>query len=355
VARQVNWFTEDDVRRWDRRQVLKLGAGAAVTAALAGRTAGALAAPSAAGVSNVGEGKTIGLILNGFNVYDQCLATGVLKGLAGTKYGFIGLQGNFDAAQEVDNFDTMISRGVEGIIVIPNTVQGASRGALAAKSKGIPVVNVLWSDPTPADSAYVARVRADNIRGGNLMAQWITKNTDPGEIVVVIGVPGQGFSEKLLQGLKEGLDVYGEGKWKIVGIQPGFFTRTTAIKAAQNLLTAHPKAKIIVDFAAEMGNGIASYLKKSGKTDIVNITSDGNEEMVPLISSGGIKAVRYYSSAQEGLVGAQLMRKYLEKGQKTPGIVDLKQGMVTSANIDQWVKEQPLCYDQYHGRVSKIG
>jgi ribose transport system substrate-binding protein len=347
------WFDEFVLRRRLSRRGF-LGAGIAVAGGYLLAACGGGGSTSGAG-TGVGQGKTIGLVLNGFNVYDQCLATGVLTGLEGTSYQFVGLQGNYDAAQEVTNFSTLVSRKVDGIIVIPNTTESSSRGALAAKQAGIPVVNVLWSDPTPGDSAFVARVRADNIKGGNLMAEWISKNTQPGEILVVTGVPGQGFSEKLLQGLKEGLAVYGNGGWKIADVQPGFFTRTTAISAAQNMMTAHPSAKIIVDFAAEMGNGIASFLQKNGRTDMTSITSDGNEEMVPYIKSGQTSAVRYYSCAQEGLVGAQLMRDYLEKGVKHPEIIDLQQAMVTKSDIDQWTTKQPLCYDKYHDQVSKIG
>ena len=72
-------------------------------------------------------------------------------------YGFekaIGKE-NFRYEAEVTNIQNLLSRNPAALLVIPNTVAGASRGALAAKAKGIPVVNLLWSGKTPADSAYV--------------------------------------------------------------------------------------------------------------------------------------------------------------------------------------------------------
>ncbi|MFN8205132.1 MAG: sugar ABC transporter substrate-binding protein [Solirubrobacteraceae bacterium] len=363
------WFTADDVRKWEerrvgRREFIGIGAGVVAGGALlagcggsgSGSTGTATsAATSTAAAGAVGEGKTIGLILNGFNEYDQNLATGVLKALEGTKYDFVGLQGNFAAPAEVSNFETMISRKVDGIVVLPNTVQGASRGALAAKAAGIPVANLLWSEPTPGDPAYVVRVRVDSVHGGELTGKWITENTDPGGIMLVTGVPGQGFSEDITKGLRQALAQYGNGKWEIVASQPGLFTRTKAITVAQNMMTANPDAKIIFCYAAEMANGVASFLKKSDKTGMVLIGDDGNDEMVTWIKSPWMQSARYYSGAQEGRVGTEALRQYLEEDKQFPEPLDVKQGMVTKANIDTWLRDQPLSYPEFMSEVKKIG
>jgi hypothetical protein len=62
--------------------------------------------------------------------------------------------------------------------------------------------------------------------------------------------------------------------------------------------------------------------------------------------------VRYYSSAQEGLIGGRIMRTYLEKKQKPAQFVTtLYQAMVTKDNL----KGQPiLCYDQFMNQVKSI-
>jgi hypothetical protein len=83
---------EIDCRMLDPRRValtraalLRAGIGAGLTLPLLGGILEqtAYAKPSERSRSTVGNGKTIALSLNGFNVYDQQLATGVLQVLAG--------------------------------------------------------------------------------------------------------------------------------------------------------------------------------------------------------------------------------------------------------------------------------
>ena len=122
------------------------------------------------------------------------------------------------------------------------------------------------------------------------------------------------------------------------------------------MLAEHPKAKVIVDYAAEMAIGIANYLKKENRKDIVTITSDGVEEMIPLMKEGWLTATRFYSPAEHGLAGVKVLRNYIEKGAKPEGVldVDMSGGIVTKENIDEWARKIPLVYDEHIIEISKI-
>lgn len=350
---------EQELAELTRAGLIKAGLGVAAAASLAGTfgVGRGWAMNQRRGVrravsrSSIGKGKTIALSLNGFNTYDQNLATGVLHALAGTSYKFIGAQGNFDSKAEVTNLQNLLSQNPSGLLIIPNTVAGASHGALQAKRQGIPVVNLLWSGKTPADSAYVGVVRVDNTKGGGLIADFLGKRVKKGKILVVIGVPGQGFSEEITSGLKAGLAKY--PGLRIADSQPGFFTAGPAVKAVKNMLTAHPDAVAIVDYAAGMGDGIAAYQKAHKISNIEHVTSDGDAAMLPWLKEGKyLTADRYYSSAQEGVVGTMIMRNFLEKGQKPKSFVtDLHQEMVTKQNL---AGQPVLGYYQYYPQVKKI-
>jgi hypothetical protein len=50
---------------------------------------------------------------------------------------------------------------------------------------------------------------------------------------------------------------------------------------------------------------------------MVHVTSDGNDRMIPLLSLNGgayLKANRWYSAAQQGLVATRILRNKIEKG-----------------------------------------
>lgn len=377
------FFAAEDVRRWSRRELIGAGAGfvlggtllaacgggsessseatsaAATTAADTGAAAPAETG-AAAGGSDVGAGKTIALVLNGTNPYTQCLATGVLQELQGTGYEFIGVQGDFDSAKEVENFDAVIAQNPAGILVLPNTPESAARGALAADQAGIPVVDVLWGKESPADEIYVARITIDNVGGGVMTADWIGANTEPSEIGLITGVEGNEHSEAFSVGLHKGVEALGGG-WKIVAEQAGNWVRDPAIALAQDYLTAYPDMKIIVTFATGMGNGVAAYLEREGLSDITHISSDGDPEAMEWIKKGWIKADRYYSPAQQGRLGVQLMRDFLENGTRQE-LVEMEQAMMTAENQEEILSMNPdppnglgpVCYEEFMPEATKI-
>jgi ABC-type sugar transport system substrate-binding protein len=292
--------------------------------------------------SKPGSGKTIGVIALGDNVFNNCYVTGALQGLQGTGYKTIILSSKFTPNQEIANFQRLVAQHVDGIVVFPDTAASAGRGAIIAKQAGIPVVNVAWNSPSAGDAAYVARLQPDSIRGAKLVADWLAENSKPGEIIFVnggVGDPSDNlFRKELPKDLHPG--------WKVVGVQGGFYARDKAITAFENLETAHPNARIVLDFAAEMGNGIASSLQRHNQHGWLHVTSDGEPQMVPWIKNGYTTADRFYSSAEEGLQGVQLLRQNLEHG-KTFGVIQSFQGMVTKDNLDATLKAHPLCYPKF--------
>jgi ABC-type sugar transport system substrate-binding protein len=123
--------------------------------------------------------------------------------------------------------------------------------------------------------------------------------------------------------------------WKIADIQPGNYVRSDSIDAVQTMLTAHPDAKVIVSYAAEMGVAVASYLKRAGRDDIVHVTSDSNHEMTSWMENGFIKADRYLSASQTGEMTTMMLRNFLEKNQKPATfIVEQPQRMITAKDFE---------------------
>ena len=351
----------------DRRKMLAAGAlgfGAFLMAACGGSGGDSSSSSSSssdtsgattASGGDVGDGKTIAASFNGWNVYCQQEATGILAALAGTKYKFIGAQANFDAKTEITNLDNLIVQSPAALLIQPNVAAGADAGARKATAAGVATFNLLWPSPTEESPDYVAVTRVDGVAGGTLMADYLGKDSAlKGEILVVTGVPGQGFSEEILSGLKEGLKAYPD--LTIADVQPGFFQAGPAQKAVQTMLTAHPKAVAIADFAAEMGVGIAQFQKQRNLTDIKHITSDGNSQMVPWLKEGKyLTACRYYSSADQGKVGATIARNFLETGAKPAQYITLIEQLNTLPDtIEATVERLPLIYPEYTDQIKSI-
>ncbi|WP_326829840.1 sugar ABC transporter substrate-binding protein [Streptosporangium sp. NBC_01810] len=308
---------------------------------------GSAAIGSAAGI---GSGKTIGVSLNGLVEYTRYVAEGVAKVLDGTSYNLKIVQANFDVQTELKNLESLISQGVAGLVVLPNTVDTVLSAVKQAKSAGIPTGIALWAAPGPLDEYAKGVAHVDSVGGGRLIGDWLKKNAKPGKVVVVQGVVGQGFSERIDQGLDESLK--GSG-FQIVLREQGYFDRSKAVGVVERALQAHPDVTTVVSYAAAMGNGVSAYLKQNDIKNITHVTSDADAEMLTWLGTPYLAATRYYSAAETGVLATEAVRAAIEGGNPTFKNT-VFQDMMTGENKDSIVAKSPMSYPEYEGKLTDL-
>jgi ABC-type sugar transport system substrate-binding protein len=373
---EIDCETMEWVQRPRSRRHFLLGAGGSV---LGAGLLGSLAACGSddddggggGGSGKPGSGQTLALSLNGFNTYDQDTAEGVLKAMQGTGYKLIGAEAAFDATKEVDNIRQLVARQPDGLIVLAASAEGAARGAADAKRKGIPVVAQIWFPVSEEidSAAYDAALQLDTREGGRITVDFIAKDqgVTEGKILEITGLDAQPFSEGYKQGLREALEEY--PGLEVAASQQGFYTADGAVKALRPMLSANPDAKIIIDYAAEMGNAIAQELERRGRKDILHVTSDGNDAMIPWLKKDDgayMKGDRWFSPAEQGIASVNILRAKLEKdedptdanvglegftvvsGTSNPVVVKTRQELATAENIDGL---PPFGYQQFADQI----
>lgn len=381
------WEFDCGSMRWlvepvTRRRALRNGAGAlfgaGMMAALAGCGSSSSSSASQSGSSSdaaaggkaPGAGKTIALSLNGYNEYDRNTAEGCLQALQGTQYKFIGANAQFEASTEVTNIKQLIARSPDGMVVLADSADGAARACLGAKEAGIPVVANLWYPTSQeADSVYYAATRLQPGVGGPMVIDYIAKQgITNGKILVIVGLYTQPFTLGYTAEIKQALTKY--PGLQIVATEQGDYTASGAVAVLRPMLSAHPDAKVIIDYAAEMGDAVAAELQRQGRKDILHITSDGNVEMTPWLSKSRgayLKADRWYSAAQQGYVATKVLRNKLENnadpttanigvqgftvepGTKDPVVINSRQQMATADNIKGL---PPFGYPQFDSKIT---
>ena len=328
---------------------------AITTPATDGATASS-AAPEAstAPAASIAPGPTTGLIgltLNGLNDYTRGVATGVYKALEGTGYELSVVQANYDAAAELANIENFLAQGAVGIIIQPNTAESAGAGAKAAFDKGVPVGNCIWPGPSDADEFFNGVAEIDSVEGGRIIGRYLLEQLpDGGKICVVQGVIGQGFSERIDEGLDE---VLAGSNIEVVVREQGFFDRVAAVEVVQTAFQANPDIVAVVDYAAAMSNGICQWLKDEGKDTVLHISSDADEEMITWFGTPYLAATRYYSSAQTGLIAADAVLKALA-GEAVEFRTVIEQVLVTADNVDEVVASNPFMFMEYKDKVQDI-
>ena len=299
---------------------------------------------------SAGAGKTIGISLNGNNAYSGYVVEGVLKAIEGTQYKFKGVQNDFDSSKELGNIQSLLSQGVNGLVVLPTDANTIAKAAQLAQQKGIAFGNALWPGKSAADQYYTGVADLDSVAGGKLIGEWLKKNAKPGPVIVVQGILGQGFSEKIDEGLDAALA--GSG-FTVVVREQGFFARDKATTIVQSGLAAHPTTTAIVAYSASMSDGIASYLKSKNISSISHVSSDGDDEMFTWLKTPYLSAARYYSAAQTGLLCAQAVMAKLEG--RTPTFSNvIGQEMITGATADAAIAKTPYRYKQFATQAATI-
>ena len=312
-------------------------------------TPGATTPVTGGGTPGPSEG-LIGLTLNGLNEYTKGVTTGVYKALEGTKYTLEVVQVNYDAAQELSAAEAFLAKGVVGLVIQPNTAESAGAAAEKAVAKGVPAGNCIWPGPSDADKFFVGVAELDSVEGGRLIGEYLKANATPGKICVVQGVVGQGFSERIDEGLDKALEGTG---FSVVVREQAFFDRTQAVGVVEKAFQAHPDLGIIVAYSASMSNGIAQWLKDQGKDTVLHVSSDADEEMITWMKTPYLKATRYYSSAQTGLIAANAVLAAL-KGETPQFRTVIEQVIATSDDIDAVVAANPFMFLDYKDKVQNI-
>jgi ABC-type sugar transport system substrate-binding protein len=306
------------------------------------------ATPSAS--ASVGAGKTFGVSLNGLVEYTKYVAEGVAKALDGTAYNLKIVQSNFDVQTELKNLEGLITQGVAGIVSLPNTLDTVLTAAKQAKSANVPVGIALWANPGPLDSYVVGVSFVDSVAGGGLIGDWLKLNGKPGKVVVVQGVVGQGFSERIDQGLDASLA--GSG-FDVVVREQGYFDRNKAVGVVERALQAHPDVTTIVSYAAAMGDGVSAYLKQHNIQNITHVTSDADAEMLTWLGTPYLAATRYYSAAETGLLAANAVRAAIEGGSPIFKNTVFQQ-MVTNQNSSTILAAHPMSYPQFASKLQGL-
>ena len=257
---------------------------------------------------------------------------------------------NNDPKKQFAQLQTATSSGdYDAIIVQPIFGTGLITGVQDAISAGKKVVNMdqilgkdLSTDQPQVDglSGNVVFVPTEiGTKLGNLVKQACQEqNLNPCNIGYLYDIKASALDVAI----KKSFDEATAGSpVKIVAQGESFFTPALGLKAAQNMLSAHPNLDLIVG----SDQGIEGTVQAIGKKKVILVGYGGSAAALQ-----GVAAGKWYGDvaqlpASEGRLAAQAAIKAVRTGAKTPGqnpVAQLPaQGVVTKDNADQFTAEWP--------------
>ncbi|MBU3181980.1 D-ribose ABC transporter substrate-binding protein [Clostridium psychrophilum] len=231
------------------------------------------------------ENKKIGMVVSTLNnpYFVKMRDEAVIKAKA-LGYDLSVVDSNNDASKERSNVDDLIQKGVAAIIINPTDSDAVGNAVKAANKSKIPVITV---DRKANSGNTVCQITSDNVKGGEMAADFIAKQLkEKGTIVQIEGIPGASATRDRGNGFRKGIAKY--PNMKIIASQSANFDRQKALDVMQNIMQSTPKFDAVFTQNDEMVVGASKALK--GKLKPIIVGFDGNADAQALVKSGDITA-----------------------------------------------------------------
>ncbi|HEY4218107.1 MAG TPA: substrate-binding domain-containing protein [Gemmatimonadaceae bacterium] len=213
------------------------------------------------GSTTAAGSKTIGVtLLTREDEFYRELESGLRSAAAAHGYKILVTSGDRDLAKQQSQIDNFIVQHVDAIVVCPVDSRGIGPAIVRANTAKIPVFT---ADIAAQGGTVVSHVASDNIEGGRLAAEYIAKAIGDSGDVGVIGENDVQTTIDRQQGFTQALATH--SKIKVVAQLDGSGVRDRSLRAADDLLQAHPKVRAIfaINDESALGTLAAAQARKA--------------------------------------------------------------------------------------------
>ncbi len=203
--------------------------------------------------------------------------------------------GNYDPNTQISQVETMISDGVNAIILNPQDAKACAVAVDKAAAANIPVIGV----NTRVDSdKLVSYVGSKDVYAGELEMQAIAdKLGGKGNIVILDGPLGQSAQLERSEGINNILAKYPD--IKVLAEKTANWSRSEAMTVMENWLQAFDKIDAVVGENDEMALGARQAIEAKG-LDIPTIGVDGITDALNAVEKGTLIASIFQDGAGQG-------------------------------------------------------
>lgn len=183
---------------------------------------------------------------------------------------------------QIKDLDDMATKGMDALVILATESAPVTPKAKELHDKGIFIVNVDRGFTEDIADVFLA---GDNKAFGTMSAEYIVeKLKGKGKILIMRGIPCTVDTDRY----DSAMEVFKKNPGiEVLDAQPGMWNKDTSYKAAQNMLTKHPKVDAIWSADDDMSEGVEQALKEANRTQGVwMLGGGGKKEIVKRIMDG---------------------------------------------------------------------
>lgn len=240
--------------------------------------------------------------------------------------------GNYDPSTQISQIETMISDGVDGIILNPQDAEALAAGVDKAVEAGIPVVGVNTRVNSDKLTSYVG---SQDVYAGELETQKMVDLLGENfKCVIIEGPLGQSAQIERRKGIQNILDK--NPGIEVLAEKTANWSRAEAMTIMENWLNAFDKIDAVIAENDEMALGAREAIKAKG-LDIPCIGVDGITDALNAVENGDMVASIFQDGAGQGSKALEILVKAI-KGETVDKEYWIDFEPVTKENVEEFKK-----------------
>ena len=244
----------------------------------------------------------------------------------------IVLDGQDKTEKQAADLESVITQGLDGLIVSPRTTEGLVEVIQAVVDAGIPVVTV--DRRAEGVTGLLAHVGAENVLGGEAQGQALVGLFPDGATIFELqGTPGASPAIDRGQGLHNVIDP--AGNFEIPCQQTGNFNRADGLTVTESCLGATPNPAAIVAANDDMALGAVEAAKAAGLS-IPIIGYDALPEALQAIQAGDLYGSVEQFPGEQTKTSLRTIVDFIRDGtQPESDVIFITPKMITKDNINE--------------------
>ncbi len=217
------------------------------------------------------------------NPFFVSLKDGVIKEAKKKGIKVITVDAQNDTAKQINDVEDLLQQGVDALLINPTDSAAISTAVQSANNVGVPVVTL---DRSAEKGKVAALVASDNVKGGQMAADYIVKMVgEKAKVAELEGVPGASATRERGKGFHNVADK----KLDVTAKQSADFDRTKGLNVMENIIQGKPDIKAVFAHNDEMALGAIQAINSSGK-DVIVVGFDGNDDAIKAVKEGKLAA-----------------------------------------------------------------
>lgn len=203
--------------------------------------------------------------------------------------------GDYDASTQLDQIEAMIRRGLDGIILVPQSEESSRACVDRAVEAGIPIISV----NTRVDhEGLAASVGSDDREVGRLLMDEAARALGgTGEIAILEGPVGQSAQIDRRAGIRKALQPY--AGIHVLSCKTANWSTLEARILVEKWLDTFERLDAVIAESDSMALGAAAVCRERGRDDILIFGTDGSPAALEAVARGEMRMTVFQNAREQ--------------------------------------------------------